>query len=124
MIEREVRENSVRVTFSLPATEDEVSVVGSFNDWDPLVHQLQSDGPMQSVTVELQPGTNHEFRYLASDGRWFDDPDADGRHGENGVLVIAEMDTPDPVDLETGDADVLAAPQRTRRKSAGSRVAS
>ena len=98
MIEREVRENSVRVKFSLPATEDEVSVVGSFNDWDPLVHQLQSDGPMQSVAVELQPGTNHMSSAIpaASDGRWFDDPDADGRHGENGVLVIAGDGYPGP----------------------------
>ena len=88
MIEREVGESSVRVTFSLPATEQEVSVVGSFNGWDPDLHLLRSEGTMQSVAVELEPGTRHEFRYLGSDGRWFDDPDADDRDGENSVLFI------------------------------------
>jgi 1,4-alpha-glucan branching enzyme len=108
MIEKTIDESSVRVTFSLPATEQEVSVVGTFNDWDPDIHRLRSEGLMQSVAVELQPGTRHEFRYLAADGRWFDDPDADGRDGENGVLLIPSVEINESVDLETGDAEVVA----------------
>jgi 1,4-alpha-glucan branching enzyme len=116
MIEREVGESFIRVTFSLPVTEQEVSVVGSFNGWDPDIHRLRSGGTMQSVVVELEPGTRHEFRYLGSDGRWFDDPDADDRDGENGVLLIAALEAPDSVDLETGDADVVAVPELTSRE--------
>lgn len=77
---------------------------------------------MRSVSVELEPGTRHEFRYLGSDGRWFDEPDADDRDGENGVLFIASLEAPDRVDLEIGDADVVAMPESTRQKRVGDRV--
>jgi hypothetical protein len=88
MIEREVGDGSVRVTFSLSVSEGEVSVLGSFNDWNPAAHPLRGKGPMRTVTVELPLGSRHEFRYLGSDGRWFDDPDADAWDGQNSVLLI------------------------------------
>jgi Histone H1-like nucleoprotein HC2 len=65
------------VHFTVGDDDHEVSVVGSFNDWVPGVHPLvrQDDGS-RSVLVEVQhPGDVH-FRYLGSDGRWFDDPTA------------------------------------------------
>lgn len=71
---------SLKVTFVLPAAEHErpVSVLGSFNNWDPLVHPLKkrSNGT-RSVTVEVPAGTEFEFKYLAEGGEWFCDPDAD-----------------------------------------------
>ena len=72
--------NKTRVTFCLPADQPpgHVSVVGTFNDWQPGRHELKPrrDGT-RTVSVPLPPG-DHRFRYLASDGIWLDDEHADG----------------------------------------------
>ncbi|GGL06554.1 isoamylase early set domain-containing protein [Mangrovihabitans endophyticus] len=72
--------NKTRVTFCLPADQPAgaVSVVGSFNDWEPGTHELKlrRDGT-RTITVRLDPG-HYRFRYLASDGVWMDDDQADG----------------------------------------------
>jgi hypothetical protein len=119
MIEREARDGVVRVTFSLPESEGEVSVLGSFNDWDPAAHPLRADGPWQTVTVELASGRRHEFRYLASCGRWFDDADADGWDGENGILLIDVGGSIAATGESDGDAPdaTPAPPKRTRRRT-------
>jgi 1,4-alpha-glucan branching enzyme len=73
-------DGSLKVTFVLPASDQErkVSVLGTFNGWDPLVHPLKrrSNGT-RSVTVEVPAGNVFEFKYLAEGGDWFCDPDAD-----------------------------------------------
>lgn len=73
---RSGRNGSVRVTFVLPAEEPPaaVSVVGSFNGWDPFAHPLRrrSNGT-RSATVTVPAGTMLHFRYLADGGQWFDD---------------------------------------------------
>lgn len=71
--------NKTRVTFSLPADEPagRVSVVGDFNDWEPGRHELQARrNGTRTVSVPLDPG-RYRFRYLASDGVWLDDEQAD-----------------------------------------------
>lgn len=69
-----------KVTFALPTSDCDqpVSVVGEFNGWDPLAHPLKkrSNGT-RSVSVELEPGRSYRFKYLADDGSWLVDPDAD-----------------------------------------------
>ncbi|HET6481075.1 MAG TPA: isoamylase early set domain-containing protein [Actinoplanes sp.] len=77
--------DKTRVTFSLPVNHPAgpVSVVGTFNDWEPGRHELKPrrDGTRTvSVTV---PSGEYRFRYLATDGQWFDDDHADavGPHG-------------------------------------------
>lgn len=69
-----------RLTFVLPGDEpaSRVSVVGTFNDWTPGVHELRrrSNGT-RSVSVTVPAGQQVVFRYLAENGVWFDDPDAD-----------------------------------------------
>lgn len=76
----------VRVTFSLPVDGNEaVSVVGTFNAWEPGRHELvRRRGGTRTVSVILPPG-EHRFRYLATAGRWFDDPHADGFDDTGGV---------------------------------------
>jgi hypothetical protein len=79
--------NKTRVTFSLPPEVEvppgPVSVVGTFNDWEPGLHELKQrkDGT-RTVSVPLTPG-DHTFRYLATGGVWLDDEQADavGPHG-------------------------------------------
>jgi 1,4-alpha-glucan branching enzyme len=70
--------NKTRVTFCLPADEPAgpVSVVGTFNDWEPGKHELKPrrDGT-RTVSVTLSPG-RYSFRYLGTDGIWLDDDQA------------------------------------------------
>lgn len=70
----------LRVTFALPVDNPPgaVSVVGSFNDWSPGRHELTSgrDG-VRRVTVAVPYEHAVHFRYLADNGLWFDEPDAD-----------------------------------------------
>ena len=70
------RDGNVRVTFALPADEPEgpVSVVGSFNDWNPFAHPMRRrTNQTRSVAVTVPVGSTLHFRYLADGGRWFDD---------------------------------------------------
>ena len=71
--------NKTRVTFSLPVNQPAgpVSVVGTFNGWEPGRHELRARRTgEQTVTVALAPG-DHLFRYLADGGVWLDDEHAD-----------------------------------------------
>lgn len=73
--------NCVKVSFALPldVAPKSVSVVGDFNDWDPAAHPLRkrSNGT-RSVTIDLTEGSTVQFKYLAEDGDWFPERDADG----------------------------------------------
>ena len=74
------RGDAIKVTFALPTAEVDqpVSVLGDFNGWDPLAHPLKkrSNGT-RSATIEVAPGQALRFKYLAADGTWFCDPDAE-----------------------------------------------
>jgi 1,4-alpha-glucan branching enzyme len=82
---------TVKVTFALPAedTATACSVVGDFNGWQPGMHQLRrrSNGT-RSTSVTLPPGTRVRFRYLGSNGYWFNDPDVGEFDGPDSVLVV------------------------------------
>lgn len=87
MLKRSVNGDAmVKVTFALPLDEVDqpVSVVGEFNDWDPLAHPLKkrSNGT-RSVTVPLPEGRSFRFKYLTDDGRWLCEPDADATVGND-----------------------------------------
>jgi hypothetical protein len=53
-------------------------VLGDFNGWDPMAHPLKKrrNGTV-SATVEVAPGQTLRFKYLAADGTWFCDPEAE-----------------------------------------------
>jgi 1,4-alpha-glucan branching enzyme len=82
--------DKTRVTFCLPADEPAgpVSVVGTFNGWEPGRHELvrRRDGT-RTVSVTLAPG-RYAFRYLASDGVWLDDEHADAVRPEGSELHV------------------------------------
>jgi hypothetical protein len=81
---------TVKVTFVLPVTDCDLptSVVGDFNSWDPLAHPLKkrSNGT-RSVTLEMPVGATYHFKYLAHDGSWFCEPEADA-HEPNDFAEI------------------------------------
>lgn len=68
-----------KVTFvvSLSECDEPVSVVGDFNDWNPLATPLRkrSNGT-QSANVAVPVGSTYRFKYLAEGGRWFCDAEA------------------------------------------------
>lgn len=99
MIDKKVNATgeTVRVTFELPgdAAEDGVTLVGSFNDWDPeanpMTYVKSRDVWKEGITFET--GQTVEFRYLADGDAWHNDPDADGYTttpyaSENSVLEL------------------------------------
>ena len=84
---------AVKVTFSLPADNGGVSVVGDFNNWETAATPLRKRGETRSASVILPAGSRYAFRYLGEHGRWFDDDQADALEdnelgGKNGVLQL------------------------------------
>jgi 1,4-alpha-glucan branching enzyme len=70
------RNQKKRITFQLYAPgAGEISVSGSFNDWDSAGRPLkqQKDGKWKT-TATLEPGV-YEYRFIV-DGTWQDDPNA------------------------------------------------
>ena len=85
------RDGSVRITFALPANEPRgpVSVVGSFNDWNPHTHPLRKRANRtRSAAITVRAGSTLHFRYLAEGGVWFDDETVDAQHGPNAVITV------------------------------------
>lgn len=89
MIRVQPSKGAVKLTFVVDqsAPAGPVSVVGSFNGWSPHAHVLRrrSNGT-RSVAVTVPAGEAVHFRYLASGGHWFDDPDAP-EHGPDGGVI-------------------------------------
>ncbi len=80
---------TTRLTFSLPndGRGGDVSVVGSFNDWTPGRDPLEPTGDgLRSAVVDVPADADVHFRYLGSNGEWFDDPDADEITGDGGTV--------------------------------------
>jgi 1,4-alpha-glucan branching enzyme len=94
------RGKGVKLTFSIPVEwiDHKVSVVGDFNDWDPLATPLRKKGPVRTASVVVPAGGVYRFRYLDARGHWFDDPGADaiwpGPHG--GTESVIDLREPEP----------------------------
>lgn len=78
MIERRpTTDGHVELTFRLAADHpaNPVAVAGDFNGW--ALTPLQDRGGKLEATVVVPDGRRYEFRYRTSDGRWFNDDEAD-----------------------------------------------
>ena len=85
------RDGSVRVTFTLPVDDPggAVSVVGSFNDWNPYTHPLRKRANRtRSAAVTVQAGTTLHFRYLAEGGVWFDDETVPTQDARGAAITV------------------------------------
>jgi hypothetical protein len=85
------RDGNVRVTFTLPVGEPDtaVSVVGSFNQWDPFAHPLRRRANRtRSAAVTVQAGSTLHFRYLAEGGIWFDDDTIPAAEGHGVAITV------------------------------------
>ncbi|MDX1530471.1 MAG: isoamylase early set domain-containing protein [Rhodothermales bacterium] len=84
----------VKVTFILPGDHDygKASVVGDFNNWDPMANPFKkrSNGTY-SASVELPKDERYHYRYLGENDRWINEPDAEahepGSHGQQNCVL-------------------------------------
>lgn len=105
-------------------------LAGDFNDWSttatPMVRR--EDGSL-SVTISLEPGRSHRFRYYFGDGRWENDWAADAyvdnHHGGADSVVVTPpppFASPPPPITEPGEArpaePVADAPADAGRETA------
>ena len=86
---------TVLVRFELVAPDArEVTLAGSFNNWNPEGIQLARSGAtgLWTGTVALQPG-EHQYLFVIDGARWIPDPSAhaqveDGFGQENSVIIV------------------------------------
>jgi len=88
------QKNKVTVTFTLPSefASESLRLAGDFTDWEPSrAFKRQKDGSWRT-SVELGPGREYQFRYLADGHRWVNEPEADryvpNPYGEQNSIVV------------------------------------
>jgi 1,4-alpha-glucan branching enzyme len=91
-------EDLCRVTFRLPsvAAKDakNVCIVGDFNNWNiranPMKKMKNGD---YTITLDLKPGKDYQFRYLIDEAKWENDWNADkyvkNPYGDSDNSVVA-----------------------------------
>ena len=88
-----------KVTFRLPriaATDAKsVCIVGDFNHWNLYANPMKKlKNGNYTVTLELQPGREYQFRYLIDESKWVNDWNADKyvkspyTDSDNSVVVV------------------------------------
>jgi 1,4-alpha-glucan branching enzyme len=88
-----------KVTFRLAAIDCNnartLHLVGDFNEWDKVSLPMAKDKNGNFlVSIELQAGAEYQFRYLANEHVWLNDPEADKYiptifgDSENSVIII------------------------------------
>jgi 1,4-alpha-glucan branching enzyme len=67
-----------KVTFKMNASAESMSLVGDFNNWDAQANPMKKakDGTF-SVSVDMESGCEHQYRYLADGKNWLNDDAAD-----------------------------------------------
>jgi 1,4-alpha-glucan branching enzyme len=66
-----------QVTFSMPAINDCncLYLVGKFDEWGESVYRMQrTQNGGWSLTLELEPNFEYEYRYRTDKGLWYADP--------------------------------------------------
>lgn len=83
------------MTFALPEaiTAETVCLVGDFNDWDLQAMPMKKRDNQFSLTIELSPGREYQFRYLVNGKEWYNDWNADRYTpnpfgGDNSVVIV------------------------------------
>jgi 1,4-alpha-glucan branching enzyme len=94
--------NTIKLTFEIPKGQlpagidvSSVHLVGDFNGWNETANPMKAlkSGTFKAA-IEIEPGTEIRFRYLANGSVWFNDWQADryetGDKGEDNCVVVAE----------------------------------
>lgn len=125
--------NAYQVSFDIAQelipTQEEIRLLGDFNDWnwDKAPTLLLSKGTFSTV-IELPAGSTQEFRYKCLNGAWYNDDKADAYvpspldNVHNCVVVLPAVE----VSSATVNVKATPAPQATpksTKKSATAKVA-
>lgn len=83
----------VRVTFEMPVADhaDGLYLVGWFDEWDETVYRMQRTANGKwSLTLELEPGCEYQYRYRTPDGKWLQDSAAaPAQFGLNNSFLVS-----------------------------------
>ena len=76
------KRTSCKVTFKLPleVAQNNVSLVGDFNDWNPSSNPFSKKKDHWEVSLKMDAGTQSRFRYYVDGERWLNDEQADSYH--------------------------------------------
>ena len=83
-----------KVTFKFKTEAEKLALVGDFNGWNENSNPMKKakDGTF-SVSVDIESGREHQFRYLADGTTWHNDESADKYlttplGSENSVVIL------------------------------------
>jgi len=82
MFKKKFLKTKCKVTFELPEAvaerAEEVHLVGDFNNWDEQATPMEKKrGNRFSVTIDLEPNREYQYRYLINGRSWENDWEAD-----------------------------------------------
>lgn len=82
MFKKKYLKTKCKVTFELPEAVAErantVNLVGDFNNWDEQATPMEKKkGNRFSVTLDLEPNREYQYRYLINGQSWENDWEAD-----------------------------------------------
>jgi 1,4-alpha-glucan branching enzyme len=102
MFKKKFLKTKCKVTFELPQGiaegAEDVYLVGDFNNWDEHATQMEKKkGKGFSITVDLEPNKEYQYRYLINGRDWHNDWEADKYvpnpfSGDNSVVTTYSMD--------------------------------
>ncbi len=125
------------VTFIIPAylvePANSAYVLGEFNNWTPSEHSkmtLQEDGSL-AVTLPLEIGKNYQYRFFLNDGRWLNDPAAQGYQEQvnyftaNSIVFVEEDIVNEAVENteDKSEPKKAVAKKNTEKKANGKKTA-
>jgi len=91
------QQNLFPIVFNLPGAEARsVSVIGTFNQWNPKGYEMQWDNERKAWSLVIWlPEGRHEYNFLIDGNRVLPDPDSllkqdDGFGHQNSVLMLRE----------------------------------
>ena len=118
---------TVEVTFRMPPMDDvvELYLSGDFSGWKVkgIPFALESDGTWVA-RLELEAGKKYRFRYHDNQGRWMNDPEADGSMpndfgSEDSILDLTTLvKEPPKAKAKKKAAAPKGTPRRNRRRPA------
>ena len=102
MFKKKFLKTKCKVTFELPEGiegADDVYLVGDFNDWDERATKMEKKrGNRFTITLDLEPEREYQYRYLVNGKEWHNDWEADKYapnpfSGDNSVVMTYRNDS-------------------------------